>query len=175
MKNSDFENLFKKYHEFSIRVAEKIVKNSSDAEEAVQNAFIKLYKMGEKIDLSDEKRVRALICTVTLHAAEDLCRRSSKKHEYAMAEAEYAGDVPDKNSVEDLILGMEASRQAAAIFHKLYVKNRKNYEIYAAVKIYGLSPADAAVLFGMSVNNINNRVMRTKRWLLKEYRKLYAE
>ena len=175
MTNSEFEKLFKQYHEFSVRVANKVVRNLDDAEEIAQNAFINLYRMGEKLDFSEEAKVRGLIRTVTVNAAIDFCRRSYRRHEEAMGESETVWEIPGKESVEELIIGMEASEYAAQIFRRLFIKDRLNYEIFVAVKICDLSPERAAEIFEMSVNSINNRVMRTKRWLLNEYRKLDKE
>ena len=52
-------------------------------------------------------------------------------------------------------------------------KNKKNYEIYVAIKILDIPPESVALVYKMSKNNVNNRIYRTKQWLMEEYTRIY--
>ena len=45
MKNEDFEDVYQKYHKFSVRNARKIVKDRMAAEDISQDVFFRLYQV----------------------------------------------------------------------------------------------------------------------------------
>ena len=67
----EFQDLFQQYHRQMLYVARQILRNPEDAEDAVQNALLKLYRQREHIP--KEPRVcRAYILTAAKYAALDL-------------------------------------------------------------------------------------------------------
>lgn len=67
----DFQELFQCYHRQMLFVAQQILRNPADAEDAVQNALLKLYRLRESIP--QEPRIRrAYILTAVKYAALDI-------------------------------------------------------------------------------------------------------
>ena len=73
--------------------------------------------------------------------------------------------------IDDMIMGLETHHKMRLIFQELRKKNEMNYEIYIRVKIFNILPGFVAEQFNITVSNVNNRIMRTKRWLKEEYQK----
>ena len=67
----NFDELFMAYHRQMLFVAQRILGNQADAEDAVQNALLKLYRLRNKIP-DDPRSRRAYVLTAAKHAALDL-------------------------------------------------------------------------------------------------------
>ena len=76
------------------------------------------------------------------------------------------------NRVDEIVLNLEAAGYLQSIFEKLREKNRTNYEIYVSVTLYDIPTRLVARHYHITENNVNNRVMRTRRWLAREYKKI---
>ena len=74
--------------------------------------------------------------------------------------------------VDEIVLNLEAAGYLQSIFEKLREKNRTNYEIYVSVTLYDIPTRLVARHYHITENNVNNRVMRTRRWLAREYKKI---
>ena len=115
--------------------------------------------MGEEFDTSSEKKMESWILTTTERTALDYYKKGYRKHEYADSdEIERAAEVLAQNR-----------STVGAIFRELRRRNERNYEIYVRVKLCHMPPETVARQFHTTSNNVNNIVMRTKRWLMKEY------
>ena len=78
------------------------------------------------------------------------------------------------NRVDEIVLNLEAAGYLQSIFEKLREKNRTNYEIYVSVTLYDIPTRLVARHYHITENNVNNRVMRTRRWLARELLFIYA-
>ena len=67
----NFDELFSAYHRQMLFVAMKILNNQADAEDAVQNALLKLYRIRYSIP-EDPRVLRAYVLTAAKHAALDM-------------------------------------------------------------------------------------------------------
>lgn len=173
MTNADFMSLYKKYRGFSRKLAKRLVSDEYIAEDICQEVFASIYNMGEGLDLSNERKIYGLVKTITLNKAKDYYKRAYRKHECNVAEI--TDDTSTKAcsyEIDDIILEMEAQKKMKFIFQKLRERNEMNYEIYLRVKIYGIEPAFVAEQFNITVNNVKNRITRTKYWLKEEYLKI---
>lgn len=172
--NKIFEDIYLKERKFSRMMILTIVKNEDIAEDICGDVFARLYEMGEELDMSDRGRVHSLITTMSYNKAIDYLRKSSVKLDTGFEENRV--ETPDERyNPEAVILRMEEDEYAKLILQKLRRKNPMNYDILVKVKYVGLSPASVAEEYGITVNNVNNRLLRTKRWFLKELKKLYKD
>lgn len=176
MTNREFEKIYRKYRGYAIRIASLILHNRNEAEDICQDVFETVYSMGDEVDFSDEAKLGGLIKTMTFNKTMDYykkgyrkyeCAGSDKLEEFTKAESHLTGA-----NAEDWVLALEANVYMNSVFEKLRKENPTNYEIYVNVKISNISPRSVAEKFNMSENSINNRIMRTKRWLMKEYNKM---
>ena len=107
-----FRDLMTKYQEFSYVVAFRILKNKEDAEEACQDAFVKVYKQLEKFKM--ESKFSTWLYTIVYRSALD--KRKKMEHESNFI------DVEDDNMivVSDLddafeLLEKEERKQAVSL------------------------------------------------------------
>lgn len=175
MNNTEFGYIYNTYRCRSIAVADTVLKNKAESEDVCQDVFETIYHMGETVDFSDEKKLVSLIIRMSWHKAIDYYRKGYRKYESAgsdVLEKITLKQIPNKDTVDELVMAMETGGYMCGAFEKLRRKNQINYEIYVSIKIYGISPRMIAEHYHMTENNVNNRVSRTKRWLLKEYQKM---
>lgn len=67
-----FDELYLSYRKQMLYVANRILRNSADAEDAVQNALEKLYKQAGSLPSEPPQVLRAYVLTAAKHAALDL-------------------------------------------------------------------------------------------------------
>lgn len=166
--NEDFKELYEKYLRFSIRIAKKIVGDKNLAEDISQDVFYHLYSISETIDLEDERKLRALITTATVNKAKDYFKKRYVKAEvFSTGNEELNIEAPGE-SLEEHFLKKEELYKKRRILQKLREKNPMNYEILIKIKYLDMSPDDVAKEYGITRNNVNNRILRTRMWLNKE-------
>ena len=158
MENADFEYIYDAYRERSIEIAGTILGN-----------------VGEEVDFSDRKRLLALIITMSIHKSFDYFKKAYRKYEYANSDA--VEDVAEMRirsgyGVDELIVAMETGGYMNHIFEKLRKKNRLSYEIFISVTLYDMPSKIVAEQYHMTENNVNTRVWRTRKWLIREYNKI---
>ena len=138
--------------------------------------------MGRSVDFSDEKKLENLIVRISYHKASDHRKKAFRKYEYANSDAILEMTdmrVRKGNRVDEIVLNLEAAGYLQSIFEKLREKNRTNYEIYVSITLYDIPTRLVARHYHIiarhyhiTENNVNNRVMRTRRWLAREYKKI---
>ena len=69
-----FSEIYRDHAEYMLRVARRILQNSPDAEDVVQDVFLYIADNLEKIDLSDRQKTRSYLAIITEHKAIDLLR-----------------------------------------------------------------------------------------------------
>lgn len=173
-KNEDFQYIYEKYKKFSAKVVFRIVKNVAVAEDISQEVMIKLFQMGERLDTTNEKKLRSLIFMMSANKAKDYFRKSEVKQECNFLDVndrkESCGFQPDPL---EMLLKMEKTEHQNLILKRFKEKKPDHYDILIKVTVLNISPASVAEEYGVSVNVINNRILRARRWLLKEMSRSY--
>lgn len=175
MENIDFEYIYNRYRTRVVNIGKIVLHDEHEAEDVCQEVFEILYHMNGVLEYRDEKKLSNLISRISFHKALDHCRTAFRKHEYADSDTLMTmADMMSENgdSVDEVILALETAGYLQTIFQKLREKNRINYEIYVSVTLYGIPSRLVAGYYHITENNVNNRVMRTRRWLAGEYRKI---
>ena len=152
MENIDFVSIYRKYRSRAFNIGKFILGDEDEAEDVCQDVFETLFHMGRSVDFSDEKKLENLIVRISYHKASDHRKKAFRKYE--------------------IVLNLEAAGYLQSIFEKLREKNRTNYEIYVSVTLYDIPTRLVARHYHITENNVNNRVMRTRRWLAREYKKI---
>lgn len=172
--NEIFEDIYETEWKSSRTIILTIVKDENMADDICEDVFIKIYEMGEKLKTTDREKVHALIVTMSCNKAIDYLRKSSVKRELCIVDDENHFDIPDERyDPESVILHMEECGYRKLILQKLRRRDPENYDILMKVKFMGMSPASVAEEYGISRNNVNNRILRTKRWIEEEFRNQY--
>ncbi|MBQ6250570.1 RNA polymerase sigma factor [Ruminococcus sp.] len=144
-----------KYGDMLYRISLLILKNTADAEDAVQETFIKYFtKAPEFTDADHEK---AWLITVATNRCRDMLRYRSR-HETESEEVlnTYAVEKSDSGILEAL---MELSDKYRIIMILFYVEQYKIDEI--------------ADITGVSVSAVKMRLSRGRKLLEEKYRKEY--
>ena len=90
---SKFEILYSEYKNLMYYTANRILRNSSDAEDVVHQAFLKVIEILYTISSPRCHKTRALLVTITEHKAIDLYREKQRRNVLPLAE-EYIGAAP---------------------------------------------------------------------------------
>ena len=171
--NEDFEGIYKQYRRFSIRLAFKIVHNEETAKDVCQDVFTQLFRMGDRLKLEKEEKVRALIVVSTVNRAKDYMKSAYARNiDGSEMDPEHPGKAfaPDLDAV---ILNMEENQYRKMVLMRYRNINPMNYEILVKVKYLEIPTDIVAEQYGLTRNNVNNRILRARLWLEKELQKLY--
>lgn len=175
MENIDFISIYRKYRSCAVNIGRLVLGDEDEAEDVCQDTFETLFNMGKNVDFSNEERLKNLIVRISYHKAEDHAKKAFRKYE--SADSDKVMEVLDMwqrngNRVDQIVLNLEAAGYLQMVFQKLREKNRSNYEIYVSVTLYDIPSRLVARHYHITENNVNNRVMRTRRWLAREYKKI---
>lgn len=173
MKNEDFNDIYRKYHRFSVKSAYRLVKDRMLAEDISQEVFYHLYGIMDTLDLSNEKKLRALIFMATVNKAKDYFKKPWKKQERTVLDERTRRKTLDENlNPERIMMNREEAEYRKQVLLRLRRINPVNYNILVMVKYFGISPDSVAEEYGITRNNVNNRILRTRKWMETELEKL---
>lgn len=74
-----FEFLFKSYSRQMLSAAYAVLGNRNDAEDAVQDALIRIAEKIDTLDMSDKARVRRYVLTAAENTAKNMLRKESRR------------------------------------------------------------------------------------------------
>ena len=139
-----------------------------------QEVFLALFKVKEKLDYSRPDKLKALVMKATSNKCMDYYRKASSRQEsYTIDDEENAYEpVDEKSNPEARILRMEEEKYQKLVLNRLRKRNPMNYDILVKTKFQELSAAEVASEYGITPNNVNNRNLRSKAWIIEEMEKI---
>lgn len=152
MTKNDMELLYDKYSGSVYRLAFSYLKNSADAEDIVQEVFMKLFSA--ELKFPDERSEKAWIMTVTANKCRDMLRSLAYKcfhHSVALEDADLIYETPEESAVYHAV--MELPPKYRIVIHLYY------YE--------GYSTAETAKIIGISETAVQTRLYRGRNLLKK--------
>ena len=99
-----FESIYQVHKNALFHQVLKIVKNETDAEDVLQEAFIKIAKNINAIDDIQSKETISFLIVITKNTAYDYMRKSSKIIEFPLSETE---TFIDESALENLVSSIE--------------------------------------------------------------------
>lgn len=134
--DEEFETAYKKHADVLYRLALSYLKNKEDAEDAVQDAFVK-YFCGFHLPVSEDQ-TRAWLIRVTINHCHDLLRkRSYRMHDSLEDVVELvAAEEPETKDLLELIRNLPDKYKDVIILHYL-----EGYSVEEAAGILGVSPS----------------------------------
>ena len=176
MNNEEFREFYQEYFEFSKRIAAGIVKSRSTAEDISQEVFCYFYRIRERLDAGNKKKIHALVVLETTNKARDYLRKSHVKREVSTLDEVTEREQEKRvESAESMLLGIETKEYVNMVLEKLRRKNWMNYDIFIKVKFQDIPPEVVAEEYGITRNNVNNRILRTRLWLKEELSRMYGD
>lgn len=154
-RNSQKE-LFKLYYGYALNVCKLFTYTREDAEEIVNDCFLKLFTTINTID--DSKPLKAFIRKIVINSAIDTYRRN-KKHYYhldieELFDAQIEEDVVSKLSLQEIL----------ALLNKLPEHHRMVFNLY---EIENYSHEEIASELNISINSSRVFLLRAKSKLKK--------
>ena len=154
-----FTRLYLKYRKLMHYAAKNILHNDMLAEEAVQEAFIRIAKNFSKVDEVDSAATKRFVVVITENAAKTIWKKEYKKinssldtdddHSNDFISGNMTDEVVDRDYIVDEILGLPKMQ-------------RDTLYLYA---LYGYSYKEVANLLGISEAAVRKNVQRGRKTL----------
>lgn len=161
-EHAKFTKLYRRYRRLMKYTAYIIVRNVMDAEDIVQEAFIRITRYIARIEISDKSRTRALVCVITRRIAFDTIK-IEKRH--PTVSVELVGEIPG-NAVDAL------SKMAAQEILELIKELPEIYrEVLMLKAYYELTDKQLAGVLGISHGALRKRLERARTALLESMAK----
>jgi RNA polymerase sigma-70 factor (ECF subfamily) len=142
------------------RVAYSVARNASDAEDAVQETFVRVLKHRDK--LGEIRDLRVWLIRITWNVVLDRKRRSKVRPEtedIADLEHKLPAELP---GAEDSLISSQSCNRVLRLIDKLPQKERQALLLSA---IEELSTAQIAAVLGATESSIRSRIFRARREL----------
>ena len=163
-----FSDLYKEYGKKSYYIALKIVMNHHDAEEVVQDTFLKIYKVIEKVHNLPREKIAPFIVICTKRTVIDFFRKKKKQvkiidiiYDDDGEENEYEA-ADDSPLPDEIVISKERAVNLGRCIDSLSEKQR---HIILLRYYYGLSEKEIAGLMSMTESAVSSCVDRAKKSL----------
>lgn len=149
-QQSKFEKIYLTYQGLMFHVANNILHNENDAEDAVHQAFLKIAENIAKVDDTDEAKLKRFVVIVTENSAIDLMRKIQRHATIPLDEC----------------LGIAATYDGENRVAKCIAKLPDRYSQVLFLKIdYGYSAKEIGKILGITEANAAKRFTRAKEML----------
>lgn len=152
-----FEYLYERYKKLLLHKACDILKDYSLAEDAVSEAYIRIYKNLHKIGDPASNQSIAFVVTVTKNVALTMLAK-----EKANSSEEYDEAQPDDFNLEENVLAALSAETIYTVMNRLSEELRSVFVLKYA---YDYSHKEIGKLLGISENNVTVRLHRAKKKL----------
>lgn len=159
------------YHEYLYLICRRMSLNHHDSQEVVQKVLLKLWEKIPEVDISNIRRFRAWLCTITGNAAKDFLRRQNTRSSNESAASQFIEKITEPEIeliAEDewkaylMSLAMESvsrrcSDEAVGVFKDLHSEMPRE---------------DVAAKYGIAVGTVSVHKHRVLTALCQEIRRL---
>jgi RNA polymerase sigma-70 factor (ECF subfamily) len=152
-----FQDLYQRHADAVYRTALRVTGNAADAEDVLQNVFVRL--LDRKLAVDPNWSPEGYLRRAATNASIDLLRRKAASHETAMEDGR---DFPGK---EGTVFLKQRMRRALAKLEPAEA------ELFVLCYLEGYSYEELAKLFGVERGTIASRLFRTRAVLRKDLSK----
>jgi RNA polymerase sigma factor (sigma-70 family) len=168
MDNKSFSILVQQLGRKLYASAYRILRDQEESQDVVQDVFIKLWKMGEK--LNDYKSIDALAVTITRNCCIDLLRKNKTEYLEDTDLQRYANTtIP--SPLDNMVIS-ESDSIIRSIIEKLPDNTRLLIQLH---DIDGRSYEEIAMETGDNINTLRVNVSRARKFIRDEYKKYHNE
>ena len=158
MNKKTFEYLYEKYKKLLWKKAYDILKDYALAEDAVSEAFIRIYKHFHRIDDADSSRTAAFLVTVVKNVAINIYHKRNRILPTDFEELEQASDF----NLEESVATQDEAVRAARLVDKLSEELRA---VFLLKYVNDLPHKEIGEILGITENNVTVRLHRAKKKL----------
>lgn len=153
-EQSKFRQIYDIYHRLMLYIADSILRNKQDAEDAVQEAFLSIAQNISKIPEPDSQRTKSFITAITTNKAIDMYRVRCKTktvdiYNCSEDESGILVEPPEENGLVRCILNLPIKYRNIII-----LKYSQGYSNRECAEILGISPSAAASLDQRAKNKL---------------------
>ena len=160
------KDLYIKHEQMMYKIAYNILHNRTDAEDVVQDTFMKIIDNLEKIRRIDNNETKFYLSVMTKHAAKDMQRKANHLPESITMEE--IDEIEADTSVESSVMTKIAAERIKEVLRSL---PSNEYEILFLNLIIGYQPSEIAKMYGISSNTARQQIFRAKQHLKRELEK----
>jgi len=168
MTRADFNDLVRQHSRNLYGYAFRILRNQEEAEDAVQEVFIKLWNMGDKLDRYNS--IGALATTMTKNICIDLLRK--RKNIVREDYKELGSKSADISSPYELLESRESVEILQFIINRLPSIYKDAIELK---EIQGLTYEEIADKTKQNINTIRVNLSRARKMIREEFNKYQYE
>lgn len=150
-----FDYIYEKYKRLLLAKAYDILKDHALAEDAVSEAFIRVYKHLGKIDDPDSGQSASFLVTIAKNIAINLYHKEKRTTPFDVAEYDEADDF----DLEDTIATQDDATGALKLVGRLKEELRAVFLLKYA---HDMSHKEIAKILGITENNVTVRLHRAK-------------
>lgn len=160
------ERLYCRYCKPMYFEAYGILHDKRDAEDAIQESFIRIMRNLYKIDENDVPKTRGFLTIICRNVALDIYHRQAGTNTMPLEDAD---SVPDwKLETEEIVINKETFARVKAAIEALAPKYR---DVFLLKYAYGYRREEIASVFGLSVEAVKKRLLRAKQMIVNEFGK----
>jgi RNA polymerase sigma-70 factor, ECF subfamily len=160
----NLEAMVRQHSRLVFRIAYSVVRNHADAEDIVQEVFLRVAKHGAK-GIDDPK---PWLCRIAWRVSVDRYRKSGRHDQEEFDERVHAAFVPVRAMEQEAI-----SRETLEILDRLIATlPKKERDALLLTSVNELSSAEAAKALGTSEASVRARVFRARQRLAEKLKKL---
>lgn len=160
-----FEQIYHGYRKQMLAVANRVLRNPEDAEDAVQNALLGIARNIKSIPSSEERLLRAYVLTAAKNAALSLLPGKQRRDSFAdISELSLAGE-------EDLFRQVIQSQDYALLMRVIRQLESPYREVLLLVYVHEHGPKAAADILCRKEETVRTQLKRGKKRLIELCRK----
>jgi RNA polymerase sigma-70 factor (ECF subfamily) len=158
------ENLVKEHARFVYRIAYAVLRGHHDAEDAVQETFLRVLRYGRRLPTVENPKT--WLARIAWRVAIDRSRSRRRKREVTLETSDRAfQEIPAPDAAADKVL--EGARIGAAVEKLIAGLPKKLREPLVLSTVEEMSPRAAGTVLGISEAAVRSRVFRARQ-ILKE-------
>lgn len=159
------ESLYKVYSRCMYNAAYSVLHNHHDAEDVIQQSFLKLISYVDKIEIEE----KGMTCNFLKIVARNTAMDYQKKRIYLNNREDYIDDIVDDShlltkSPDDIVVAKESLQRISDEINKLPEIYR---QIIVSERIFGISREESEGLFNANYETLKKRLTRGKEKLLE--------
>ena len=164
-KRKKLQSLYENYRDYVYWISYNVVHDEYDAEDIVQNSFLKVGGMLDYFEPDQEDKTKMLLSAITKNTAIDYYRKKQKHIEReGSSDPDIIEEILDARQLEDIVIDNYNYENLMKKIEKLPEKYK---EMLIMHYLFGLPVKEIAVQMSLSENNAYTRICRA-RSLLKE-------
>lgn len=144
-ERSKFERIYVKYKDIMFYVANQILLNTYDAEDAVHEAFLSIIKNINKISEIESQKTRSFVIIIVERKAIDILRKKRRVNEVALNENVLVDEIPELEGLEEAIRKLPAHYR-----NVLMLKYVSGFSTGTIAKMLGITPSGVSKLLSRS-------------------------